>query len=219
MRISGQQARNVTSKSTYTEGRRIRTRFSLSNTADPTRDLTAHSAGDSSAADRLVPLIYDRLRALAGSYLKGEDCGHTLQPTALVHEAYVRMVDIDRVDWKGKTHFFAMAARQMRRILVEHARAANAQKRGAGRRRVTLHDDDALAEQNTLDLLALEQALERLSEASPRQARVAELRVFAGLQVKESAHILGVSERTIKQDWRVARAWLARELRSDVETS
>lgn len=170
--------------------------------------------GPNPEAAKLAPQVYRELRDLAGRYLQREGIYHTLQPTALVHEAYIRMVGIDRIDWAGKTHFFAVAARQMRRILVEHARAAVAQKRGGKRQRVTLHDSDALTRERSLDLLALEEALGRLDERSPRQARIAELRLFAGMGAKESGLVLKVSERTAREDWRVARAWLSRELSS-----
>jgi RNA polymerase sigma factor (TIGR02999 family) len=165
-------------------------------------------------AAELTLQVYRQLRELARSYLRREGGYQTLQPTALVHEAYIRMEGIDRIEWAGKTHFFAVAARQMRRVLVEHARAAVAQKRGGKRRRVTLHDGHALTEARSLDLLALEQALEILAERSPRQAKVAELRLFAGMGAAEACVVLDVSERTARGDWRVARAWLSRELAS-----
>lgn len=165
-------------------------------------------------AAKLTPQVYGQLRALARRYLSGEHGYNTLQPTALVHEAYIRMADIERIEWSGKTHFFAMAARQMRRILVEHARAVSAQKRWGKQRRVTLQDGSAMTAERSLDLLALEEALNRLADRSERQSRVAELRLFAGMNAVDTAHVLGVSERTVREDWRVARAWLARELQS-----
>lgn len=177
-----------------------------------TQALVAHTAGDSCAASRLLPLVYGELRAAAGRILRQERRGHTLQPTALVHEAYLRLIDINRVDWQGKTHFFAMAATQMRRILVEHARKAAAVKRGGPWRRVTLSDSVGQAPGDPVELLALDQTLDRLQQISPRQAKVAELRLFAGLDSKEIALALGVTDRTIRGDWRVAQAWLAREL-------
>lgn len=176
-----------------------------------TRILTTSTDGKEVAA-RLLPLVYDELRALAASYLRGERPGATLQPTAIVHEAYLRLVDPERVDWKGKTHFFAVAALQMRRILVEHARAAAAEKRGGGLRRVTFSSDMAVAPDRMIELLALDEALAALGRRNERRARVAELRLFAGLLVKETAEHLGVSERTVKDDWRFARAWLMKEL-------
>jgi RNA polymerase sigma factor (TIGR02999 family) len=180
--------------------------------AQTTETLLAYAEGDRPAADALLPLVYDQLRALAGKYLRRERPGHTLQPTALVHEAYLRMVDISRIDWRGKTHFFALAARQMRRILVEHARARGAAKRGGNARAVTLEDHFAIDPGHLDDLLSLDQALNRLAELDPRRARVAELKLFAGLSVEEMAAEIEVSPRTVKDDWRVARAWLTREL-------
>jgi len=177
-----------------------------------TSELNAHSAGDPNAASRLLPLVYDQLRALAGRYMKRERPDHTLQPTALVHEAYLRLIDGDRVDLNGKTHFFALAASQMRRILADHARARNAAKRGGKTRRVSLHDGAGFKEDGVVDMLVLDEALERLGRESPRQSRVVELRYFGGLSVEETARTLGVSASTVKGDWRVARAWLAREL-------
>lgn len=182
---------------------------------DATSALLEQARGDPGAAARLMPLVYDRLRALARRYLRQERPGHTLQPTALVHEAFIRLIQVDQIDWRGKTHFFAMAAILMRRILVEHARAAAAGKRGAGAEKVTLTDAAAIVGGPSLDLLALDEALTRLGARSPRQARVAELKLFAELDTREMAYALGVSERTVKGDWRLARAWLMRALRGD----
>ena len=176
---------------------------------DERRD-AGEGSGDS-AAD-LVPLIYDKLRALARQYMQGERPGGVLQPTALVHEAYLRLARINRMDWQGKTHFYAMAATQMRRILVERGRAAGTQKRGERPRQVTFEEHIAPAGNIPVNLLALDEALDTLSSLNERQARVAELRLFSGMLVTEVAHVLGVSERTVKQDWRVARAWLSAEL-------
>jgi RNA polymerase sigma-70 factor (ECF subfamily) len=180
-----------------------------------TDSLSESARGDAGAAAELMPQVYDRLKSLARHYMAGERSGHTLQPTALIHEAYLRLVDIDRVDWQGKTHFFAVAATQMRRVLVDHARGIAASKRGGDRLRVTLGDDAALLEQDPVQLIALDEALGRLAEESERQASVVEMRLFAGMEVKEVAAALGVSERTVKSDWRFARAWLLRELGSD----
>ena len=174
-------------------------------------ELLAQVTDKPRAADRLLPLVYDELRALAARYLRSERAGSTLQPTALVHEAYLRLIEIDRIDWQGKTHFKAMAATQMRRILVDHARARDAKKRDRGRS-VTLTETLLSTTKPSVDLLALDEALERLSARSPRQGRVAELKLFAGLLTNELALSLGVSERTVKEDWRVARAWLMKEL-------
>ena len=178
------------------------------------RSLLAAAGGDPKAADRLLPQIYAELRALAAHYLKGERAGHTLQPTALVHEAYLRLVRIDRVDWEGKSHFFAMAAREMRRVLVDHARRRGADKRGGDWDRVTLSEGIAEQGDHVVDVLALDQALDRVAARHERRARVAELRLFAGLEIGEIAAVLDISPRTAKEDWKMARAWLGRELRS-----
>ena len=178
-----------------------------------TSALEAHVAGDAQAAEQLLPKVYDKLRSLAAKYMRQERPGHTLQATALVHEAYIRLIDIDRMDWQGKTHFYAMAARQMRRLLVEHARTASARKRGSRGQKVTLDEGHAIDSGEPLETLALDEALTGLAKRHPRQADVAELRLFAGLEVKEVAFVLGVSERTVKGDWRLARAWLMRQLR------
>jgi RNA polymerase sigma factor (TIGR02999 family) len=179
---------------------------------DATQILAAHAAGDVDAAARLLPLVYRELRRLAGGYMRQERKGHTLQATALVHEAYLKLIDVTRVDWQGKTHFIAMAARQMRRILVDHARAHRAAKRGGDQQQVTLTEGVALTPDRALDPLILDDALEKLARENPRQCRVAELCCFAELEMQEIAYVLGVSERTVKRDWRVARAWLRREL-------
>jgi len=177
-----------------------------------TETLLAQVSGDRRAASDLMPLVYDELRRQAARYMQKERPEHTLQPTALVHEAYLRLIDISRIDWKGKTHFFAVAATQMRRILVEHARAASADKRGGRRQQITLTESLLASHSISLDLLALDEALNRLEEGSPRQASTAVLRLFGGLSVKETALALDVSERTVNNDWRVARAWLRTEL-------
>jgi len=177
-----------------------------------TRALVAHSNGDPKAASQLLPLVYDKLRALAATYMRGERPDHTLQPTALVHEAYLKLVDLTKIDWQGKTHFFAVAATQMRRVLADHARTRRADKRGGGARKVTLSDPSAITPTGLVDMLDLDEAMDRLAGESPRQSRVVELRFFGGLSVKETAHVLDVSEGTVKGDWKVAKAWLAREL-------
>jgi RNA polymerase sigma-70 factor (ECF subfamily) len=178
--------------------------------------LPSPSKGEESVdANRLLPLVYVELRRLARAYMRRERVSHTLQPTALVHEAYMRMSNVNRIDWRGRTHFFAMAATQMRRVLVEHARAAGRRKRGAKPLRVELGEGVALTEALSFDLLAIDEGLEQLARRSERQARVAELRLFAGMTAAEIASIVAVSERTVKQDWRIARAWISRRLRSD----
>jgi len=173
--------------------------------------------GDERAADKLLPLVYDEFRALARHYLAQERGDHTLQPTALVHETYMKLVDQTRVDWQSRSHFFAVAAQAMRRILVDHARTRQREKRGGGRARVILDEAVALSPQKNEDVLALDEALEKLAQVSPRQAKVVELRFFGGLSVDEVAEALKVSKRTIEGDWTFARAWLAKELR-DIET-
>ncbi len=179
---------------------------------DATSSLAAHVAGDERAVDRLIPLVYQELRRLASHLMKGERQGHILPPTALVHEAYVRLVDNSRVDWQGKTHFFAVAAEEMRRVLVEHARRRGAKKRGADFTKVSMSDNLLLTSERDINLLALDEALTKLESLSPRQCKVVELRLFSGLGVAEAAYILNVSERTVKGDLRMARTWLAREL-------
>jgi RNA polymerase sigma factor (TIGR02999 family) len=170
--------------------------------------------GDNHAAAELAPLVYEELRAIARRYMRRERGYQTLQPTALVNEAYYRLASGGSVEWRGKTHFLAVAATQMRRILVERARAAGRIKRGEGRRRITLDDDVAPVPERTVDVLVLDEALGNLATRSERQARVAEMRLFSGMLVREIASTLEVSDRTVKEDWRFARAWLARELES-----
>jgi RNA polymerase sigma factor (TIGR02999 family) len=167
----------------------------------------------SDQADQLLPLVYDELRALAGHYLGGERAGHTLQPTALVHEAFVRLAQQSRVDWQGRSHFLAVGAQAMRRILIDHARGRGCAKRGGEGRRVPLDRLDPAVPVPPSDLLALGEALERLAELDPRQARVVELRCLGGLNMDEVAGELGVSKRTVEGDWKMARAWLRRALR------
>ena len=172
------------------------------------------SSGDEIAAKKLLPLVYAELRARAASHLAKERPSHTLQPTALVHEAFLRLVDQTRVDWRGRTHFFAVASEMIRRILVDHARMHGASKRGGGASRVEL-DENAVSSgtsPTTVDLIALDDALAELRRLSHRQAQVVELKFFGGLSVEETAQVLDVSERTVKGDWRVARAWLRQRL-------
>ncbi len=164
------------------------------------------------AAEQLLPLVYDEFRELAAAYLRHERSGHTLQPTALVHEAYMKLVDQTRVDWKGRTHFFAVGAQIMRRILVDHARKREAVKRGGGRLRIALDDERVGSAQEDEDVLALEDALERLETMSPRQAKMLELRFYSGMSFAEIAAALEVSKRTVEREWTMVRAWLRREL-------
>ncbi len=187
----------------------------MSSNSHLTRTLRDAVGGSSVALAELVPLVYGELRAIAGRQLQRERRNHTLQATALANEAYLRLVDQKEVDWKGKAHFLAIAAEVVRRILVDHARRRGAAKRGAGAAQVTLTLGEVLqspGDQNEIDLLALDDAMKELAELSDRQSRVVELRFFGSLSVEETAYTLGVSERTVKGDWRVAKAWLRKRL-------
>lgn len=172
--------------------------------------LLSISSGDRNAMDQLMPLVYDELRVIAANRLQHERADHTLQPTALVNEAFLRLADQTRVNWQGKAHFCAVAANMMRRILVDHARRRNALKREAGGRQVPLQDTLLPSVSPTpLDVVAVNDLMEQLANLNPRQAQVFELRCFGGVDVKETAAVLDVSEATVKNDWRFARAWLA----------
>jgi len=180
--------------------------------ANVTMILDQLAAGDASAVNRLFPLVYDEFRALARSYLAGERSGHTLQPTALVHEAYMKLVDQRNVRWQNRNHFFAVGAIAMRRLLVDHARAHVREKRGGGQVPLELTEDVGLPVDSAESLIALDEALDRLAALDPRQAKVVELRFFAGLTVPEAAGALGLAPRTVEQEWTMAKAWLRREL-------
>jgi len=182
------------------------------NPALATRMLNASLAGDRRAEEELLPLIYEELRARAVEHIRREKVGHTLQPTALVHEAYLRLIDGEKVDWNGRTHFFAVAATTLRRVLVDHARAKGSKKRGGGARPVSLSEADQISIEKPDDVLDLDEALAKLAEKKPRHARLVELRFFAGFSVEEAAEALGISKETAKVDWRFARAWLNRAL-------
>ena len=176
--------------------------------------LRAWRRGDQAAFERLTPLVYDQLRRRARHYLRGERPNHTLRPTALVHEVYLRLVNLDQVDWQDRSHFFALAARQMRRILVDSARARRYHKRGGGAVSVTF--DEALAvSRRDPDLVALDDALELLAQQDERKVRVVELRFFGGLTNDEIATALGISSDTVTRDWQMAKLWLRRALRKD----
>jgi len=185
---------------------------------DATQLLEETAHGRREAADRLMLLVYDELRALAHRHLGREGPEHTLQTTALVHEAYLRLVDQRRVVWQGRTHFFAIGAQALRRTLVDHARGRLREKRGGDRVRLELKDDIALAKGRSEDVLAVDEALERLEGLDPRQARIVEMRFFGQLDVGEVAEVLGVSRRTVEADWTAAKAWLRRELLRDEES-
>jgi RNA polymerase sigma factor (TIGR02999 family) len=178
-----------------------------------TRLLRKWSSGDRDALETLLPLVYAELRRLAGAYLRNERAGHTLQPTALVHEAYLKLVGGAAVDWKDRAHFFGVAARAMRQVLVDHARARATGKRGLGQVFVGLDAAaGAAAPARSLDLLDLDRALSKLSGLDERQSRLVELRLFAGLTIEESAVVLGVSHATVSREWKHAEAWLQREM-------
>lgn len=183
-------------------------------TPDVTGLLLAWGTGDAGAGERLLPAVYEELRQQAGRAMRREGDVHTLQATALVHEAYLRLVDQRRVEWRSRAHFFAIAAQMMRRVLVDHARTRLAAKRGGALQRVTLGDVGAGAADSgeDMDVLALHEALEELAVLDPRQARLVELRYFGGLGIEETAEALEVSPATVKRDWAVARAWLRRAL-------
>ena len=174
--------------------------------------LRAWSDGDEAAFEQLLPLVEAELRRLARTYMARERRGHTLQTTALVNEAFVRLVDTKGLRWQDRAHFLAISARLMRRVLVDHARARGYQKRGGGAQRVTLTDALVIASEPSLHLIDLDRALEALDAVDPRKAKVVELRFFGGLSVEETANVLHLSTDTIKRDWRLAKLWLLREL-------
>lgn len=180
-----------------------------------TNILKRASCGDDSAVKRLLPLVYDELRALAESCLRHERPDHTLQATALVHEAYVRLIKQEDVEWRSRAHFFGVAAQAIRRILVDHAKGHKRAKRGGDRQRLRLDEGMAVADAPDHDLLALDDAMERFATFNGRAARVVELRFFGGLSREEVAEFLGLSLRTVADDWRLARAWLRRELQKE----
>jgi RNA polymerase sigma factor (TIGR02999 family) len=177
--------------------------------------LVAAGNGDQAAFGELFPLVYDVLRRIAHRKLAGERSGHTLATTDLVHEAYLKLVRLDRIEWHGRAQFLAIAARAMRNILVDYALRRKTDKRGGGFTRVTLEEDVPIAEASGTDVLAVHAALERLEAIDERQSRVVECRFFAGMNIEETAEALGVSPASIKRDWALARAWLNRELVGD----
>jgi RNA polymerase sigma factor (TIGR02999 family) len=179
---------------------------------DVTGLLTAWKDGNSDALDELIPIVYTELRRLARHQLVGERADHSLQPTALTHEAFLRLLGARQVSWQDRAHFFAVAAKMMRRILVEHARKAGAAKRGGNAARVTLDDRDAAVASVDVDALSLHDALAALEAVDARQGTVVELRYFGGLNTEEAAEVLGVSVSTVERDWRVAKLWLRRAL-------
>ncbi len=184
----------------------------MNTTPDITQALAELTAGDPEALDRLLPVVYEQLRDIARREMRRERPDHTLNATALVHEAYLKLVELERINWESRAHFFGAAARAMRRILISYARMKKAEKRGAGAEHVSLDDAVVLARDRPDRMLALDEALERLAERDERQARVVECRYFAGMSVEETGTALGISPATVKRDWTLARAWLNREL-------
>ncbi len=189
---------------------------------DPASDNITHllkewSDGDERALDRLTPLVYDELQQQASRYLRRERRHHSLQTTALINEAYVRLIGAREVQWQNRAHFFAIAANLMRRILVDHARRRDAEKRGGSQIRLTFSDLVAVAPESDVDLLAIDEALNRLAIMDPQQARIVELRFFSVLNVDETALALGISPKTVKRDWSVAKAWLRREIGDEMK--
>lgn len=168
--------------------------------------------GDQEALDKLIPVVYDELRRQAARYLRGERPGHTLQTTALIHEAYLRLINQHNVEWKDRAHFYAIAARLMRQILVDHARKRQAAKRGGSDIKVPLEEETVISPERNVDLVALDEALTRLAGIDPQQSRIVEMRYFSGLSTEETAEVMGVSSRTVKRDWNVAKAWLRQEI-------
>ena len=172
------------------------------------------SGGNRASGDVLLPLVYDELRKIAGRYLKKERSGHTLQPTALVHEAYMKLIDISEINWQDRAHFFAVSANVMRHILVDHARAKLADKRGGESERIALEDVVSLSNEPNLDFLAIDEALKELAKFDEQQSKIVELRFFGGLTIEETAHVVGISPATVKREWAMAKAWLHRKLKS-----
>jgi RNA polymerase sigma factor (TIGR02999 family) len=184
----------------------------MTQAADVTQALLALSHGNREALDELLPVIYEQLRDQARRALRNERPDHTLTPTALVHEAYLKLVKLERVEWRDRAHFFGACASEMRRILISYARQRNADRRGGGADHVSLDNAARAAHERPAELLALDEALQRLRELDERQVRIVECRFFAGMGVGETAEVLGISPATVKRDWTAARAWLNREL-------
>ena len=182
---------------------------------DATRILKEWSEGDKDAPARLMPLIYEELRRRAAEYLRHERPDHTLQATALVHEAYLKLIDQNRVDWKTRAHFCGVAAQLMRRVLLEHARGHNAEKRGGKLEKLYLDETHELSDERAHDLIALDDALKSFTSTYPREGEVVELKFFGGLAANEIAEVLDVSQKTVLRDWNFAKLWLRRELAGD----
>jgi RNA polymerase sigma-70 factor (ECF subfamily) len=177
-----------------------------------TQQLIAWSKGDSAALDKLIPAVYQELRRMADRCLRGENAEHSLQPTALVHEAYLRLIDQSRVEWHNRSHFFGVAAQMMRRILIDHAKTKHREKRGGKARKLSLDEIANYADEPAAELIALDEALKILAEMDERKSRIVEMRYFGGLTVEETAQVLGVSDKTVMRDWNLAKAWLYQQL-------
>lgn len=184
----------------------------MASQEEVTQLLIAWSDGEQAALDRLFPLVYDELRRLASGYMRRERAGHTLQTTALVHEAYLRLVGQPDLNWKNRTHFFAVAARVMRRILIDHARTQQYAKRGGGAMKLSLEEAAVLSDERAAELVALDEALNELAKLDVRQSQIVEMRFFGGLTLAETAEVLKISSDTVTRDWNLAKAWLYRQV-------
>lgn len=182
---------------------------------DVTELLHEWRQGDKSAFDKLMPLVYDEMRRIAHRYMQKERDGHTLQTTALINEAYVRLVGQQKIEWQNRAHFFAVTAQVMRHVLIDHARRVHYAKRGGGAQHVALDDVDAMTTERAAELVALDEALSELAILDPRKSRVVELRYFGGLSLEETADVLEISLMTVRRDWRAAKAWLYRKLNDE----
>jgi RNA polymerase sigma factor (TIGR02999 family) len=190
----------------------LEVRFVKTTPGDVTRLLSEMKGGNRSAEERLIPLVYNELHRIASARLRNEAPHHSLQPTALVHEAYLKLTKLREIDWQSRSHFFAVSATLMRRILVDHARANQTKKRGEGGTFISLEDAMVPVPERELEILALNEALNKLTRLDERQSKIVELRFFAGMSEEETGEVLGISARTVKRDWRIAKAWLYAEL-------
>ena len=214
------QGSTVSARKVFRANFLLQDRFAPMNEAQSdeiTQLLVAWSHGEESALEALTPIVYGELRRLAQSYMRRERAEHTLQSTAIVHEAFIRLID-QNVEWQSRAHFFAIAARMMRRILVDHARAKSRSKRGAGMTHVEIDDQVMQSPARSVDLMALDEALEHLAKIDPQRGRIVELKYFGGLSNEESANVLGISTATVQRQWSGAKAWLYRELSSREST-
>ena len=193
---------------------RVRIKMEALSQRQVTQLLLDWSAGDNEALNKLMPLVYQELKRMARYYMRRERAGHTLQTSALVNEAYIRLVDYKKMRWQDRAHFLAVAAQAMRRILVEHARGRTRAKRGGDARKVSLDEAATLADEKAADIVALDLALNSLAEFDPRKSQIVELRYFGGLNIEETAEVLGVSPATVKREWTTAKIWLHREVNS-----